>query len=389
MGYIDVFVFLMPLYGYELGLSAAKIGALVGARTFLSLLFSIHVGNLLDRFGTVRVMKYFVLLAAFVAPIYPLTESFWVLLVLQMIIGGAVSFAWAGAQTLIAQLTNGDAEYIGRFSFASRIGTTTAPLVAGVIWDLGGVWPAYLLPSIWGTVLFGTLFLAPKIEINSSLNKTEEQTKNLKATPFLIRDLLPKYSDYVRSFSMMLIPIVGISVTIMVLRISTSSVNNSLYVVYLDGIGMTGTMIGLLFAAIEASSGIGSLMGGRAIKIADPRWLMLFGTAATIFFISITPLLGGIFIILLFAQIFRGLLQGVIEPVMFSVQAKAVRSHEQGAIVGLRQTMHRLSAIIVPPLMGLIADQWGIEESFLILGAGLLFLCVLVGLWVRKIPNNP
>ena len=86
MGYIDVFVFLMPLYGYELGLSAGKIGTLVGARTLLTLLFSIHVGNLMDRFGTVLVMKYFVVLAAFLAPIYPLTESFFGLLILQIIL---------------------------------------------------------------------------------------------------------------------------------------------------------------------------------------------------------------------------------------------------------------------------------------------------------------
>ena len=388
MGYIDVFVFLMPLYGYELGLSAAKIGTLVGARTLLTLLFSIHVGNLMDRFGTVLVMKYFVVLAAFLAPIYPLTESFSGLLILQIIIGGAVSFGWAGAQTLIAQVTNGDAKYIGRFSFASRIGTTTAPLIAGVIWDLGGSWPSYFLASIWGVVLFGTLFLAPNIEIKFVTNKKKVQIKNSKKTQFSIRDLLPRFSDYVRSFSMMLIPIVAISVTIMFLRNSTSSVNNSIYVVYLDGIGMTGTMIGFLFAAIEASSGIGSLLGGRAMKLGDPRWSMIIGTAAAIFFICITPLLGGIFIILLLAQIVRGLLQGVIQPVMFSVQTKAVGIHEQGALVGLRQTMNRLSAIIVPPVMGLIADQWGIEESFIILGAGLLFLCLLVSIWIGRVPNN-
>ena len=44
------------------------------------------------------------------------------------------------------------------------------------------------------------------------------------------------------------------------------------------------------------------------------------------------------------------------QPVMFSAQSKSVGRHEQGAVVGLRQTLNRLSAIIVPPVMGLIAD---------------------------------
>src|SRR4029077_4140799 len=31
------------------------------------------------------------------------------------------SFAWSGAQTLIAQLAEGDAHYVGRFSFFARL----------------------------------------------------------------------------------------------------------------------------------------------------------------------------------------------------------------------------------------------------------------------------
>ena len=53
---------------------------------------------------------------------------------------------------------------------------------------------------------------------------------------------------------------------------------------------------------------------------------------------------------------------------MFSVQAKAVGRYRQGAVVGLRQTMNRLSSIVIPPIMGVIADWWGMTESFVVLG---------------------
>src|SRR6266576_2389796 len=79
------------------------------------------------------------------APVFPLLTWFWPLLLLQIINGGALSFAWSGSQTLIAQLAEGEAEYIGRFSFFARIGTTIAPIILGVVWDLGGAWPAYLI----------------------------------------------------------------------------------------------------------------------------------------------------------------------------------------------------------------------------------------------------
>lgn len=383
MGYIDVFVFLMPLYGLKLGLSATDIGWLVGGRTILTLFFSIHIGVLMDRFGTLQVMRLFVLVAMFAAPLYPLLDTFWALLVLQIIVGGAVSFGWAGGQTLIAQITHGDAGYIGRFSFASRIGTTGAPLIAGAIWDLGGVWPSYLLAVLWGAVLLITLRYATEPPAE------EAAESDAPVTPFSLRDIVPRLSDYTRSFAMMGIPVIAISVAVMFLRNTTSGINNSVYVVYLDGVGLTGWDIGVLFAAIEFASGIGSLLGGPAMRLGHPLWTMTIATALAIALICITPWLGGAFLLLLIAQILRGLAQGVSQPVMFSAQSKSVGRHEQGAVVGLRQTLNRLAAIIVPPVMDAIADHWGMAESFPIMGFGLLFLCGLVALWVAFTPLRP
>jgi MFS family permease len=383
MGYIDVFVFLMPLYALHLNFTATEIGWLVGARTVLTLLFSIHIGTLMDRFGTLQVMRVFVLMAMIAALFYPLLENFWGLLLLQIFVGGAVSFAWAGGQTMIAQIGHGDAGYIGYFSFASRLGTTGAPLIAGLIWDYGGAWPGYLLAVLWGAVLMVALQFATEPPLQR-LDAPDNQRPR-----FALRDLVPRLSDYTRSFAMMGIPVIAISVTVLFLRNSTSGVNNSLYVVYLDGIGLTGWDIGVLFAAIEFASGIGSLFGRPAMRMGHPLWTMTIATALAIALICITPWLGGIFIFLLLAQALRGFAQGVIQPVIFSVQSKSVGRHEQGAVVGLRQTLHRLSAIIVPPVMGVIADHWGLAESFPIMGAGLIFLCVLVAIWVAFTPRNP
>ena len=144
MGYVDFFTFLIPLYGLSLGLDAVEIGILVGARSMLALFLSIHIGVLMDRFGTRRVTLFFVWTGMALAPLFPLVPGFWALLLLQLVNGAAVSFAWSGAQTLIAQLSAGDAGYIGKFSFFARLGSTTAPILAGIVWDFGGAWPAYL-----------------------------------------------------------------------------------------------------------------------------------------------------------------------------------------------------------------------------------------------------
>ena len=74
---------------------------------------SIHVGVLMDRFGTRRVSLFFVWMAMALAPVFPLLPWFWPLLLLQIINGGALQFAWSGSQTLIAQFAEGEAEYLG------------------------------------------------------------------------------------------------------------------------------------------------------------------------------------------------------------------------------------------------------------------------------------
>ena len=383
MGYTEFYTFLIPLYGLSLGMSAGQIGMLVGGRSLLAVFLSIHVGVLMDRFGTRRVTLFFVWTAMALAPIFPLVPWFLPLLLLQVVNGAALNFAWSGSQTLIAQLAEGEADYIGRFSFFARFGTTLTPMISGVAWDWGGAWPAYMLGAAWGAVLTIALLRAPEAEIAGAEGRAARQRASFRA-----RDVVPRLPDYLRCFALMAIPAVATTMAIIFLRTATNGVQSSLYVVYLKGVGLTGTSIGILFAAIEVMSGFGSLFAGRAMRLGDPRRTMLSGTVLSIVLICVTPFLGGIFLLLLLAQAARGWLQGVVQPVMFSVQAKAVGRYRQGSVVGLRQTMNRLAAIVIPPVMGIIADRWGAGESFVILGTLLLLLSAPVALITRRVARQ-
>src|SRR5712671_1378034 len=379
MGYTEFYNFLIPLYGLSLGVSAGQIGMLVGARSLLAVFLSIHVGALMDRLGTRRVALFFVWTAMALAPVFPLLPWFWPLLLLQVVNGAALQFAWSGSQTLIAQLAEGEAEYLGRFSFFARIGTTVAPMIAGVAWDFGGAWPAYALGLAWGVALTLALIRAPEAQVAAG------DGRNLRRRArFRFGDVLPRLPDYVRCFALMAIPAVATTMAIIFLRTATNGVQSSLYVVYLNGMGLTGTSIGVLFAVIEITSGLGSLFAGRAIRLGDPQRTMLTGTVLSVLLISATPFIGAVFTLLLVAQALRGWLQGVVQPLMFSVQAKAVGRYRQGSVVGLRQTMNRLAAIVIPPAMGAIADQWGAGESFVILGSLMLLLSVPVAVITRR-----
>ena len=379
-GYAGFFTFLFPLYALSLGFDASEIGFLVGARSVLAMFLSIHIGVLMDRFGTRKVTLFFVWTGMALAPQFPLLPWFWSLLLLQLINGAAVSFAWSGAQTLIAQLAEGDARYLGRFTFFARLGSTTAPVLAGVVWDFGGAWPAYLVGAAWGVVLTLALLCAPEAEFFDP--RAGDGTGRPR---FRVRDAWPRASDYANSIMLVAIPAIALSLAIMSMRNTTYSVQTSVYVVYLNQVGLVGTAIGILFAAAEIASGFGALFAGRAMRLGDAQRTMLWGTALSILLIAVTPLLDGLFALLLLLQVARGWLEGVIQPLVLSVQARAVGRHQQGAVVGLRQTGQRLTSILIPPLMGGIADRWGVSESFFILGALMLLLCIPLGLIIRRL----
>jgi MFS family permease len=238
---------------------------------------------------------------------------------------------------------------------------------------LGGAWPAYMIGALWGVFLTVALLRAPEAK----------ERMPRAGGGFRLRDTLPQLSDYASCFALMAIPAVATTMAIIFLRTATQGVQSSLYVVYLHGIGLVGTTIGLLFAAVEIFSGLGSLFAGRAMRLGDPQKTMLSGTVISILVICVTPFLGGIYALLLAAQIIRGWLSGVVQPMMFSVQAKAVGPYRQGAVVGLRQTMNRLAAIVIPPVMGVIADGWGTTASFVILGIVLGLLCAPIS-WITR-----
>ena len=219
MGYVDFYTFLIPLYALSLGFDIVEIGVLVGARSIVAMFLSIHIGVLMDRFGTRKVTLFFVWSSMVLAPVFPLVPWFWSLLLLQLVNGAAVSFAWSGAQTLIAQVAEGEARSLGRFTFFARLGSTTAPLLGGAVWDFGGVWPSYLAGAAWGAVLTVALLRAPEAEFFAPPSEAGTVRARFRA-----RDAFPRLSDYLNSLILLTIPAIALSLTIMAMRNTTYSI---------------------------------------------------------------------------------------------------------------------------------------------------------------------
>jgi MFS family permease len=373
----DIYALIIPLLALSLGFSPSEIGLLIGVRSILPLFLSIHGGALMDRLGTRRVMLVGTAAAGIMAVLFPASPWFVLLMFLQAFSGLFMNMNWIGAQTLIAQVCHGDPVTLGRFNFVVRAGTIVAPVVAGLLWDFGGAWPTFLMVAFCAFCMHAMVRLVP-----------EPNAEKFAGAPKpSIWAALPRVEDYTRSFAMMMMPVIAFTVIVAGLRNGSTGIQTSLYIVYLENLGYQGTLIGVLFSALEVTIAFASLVVGFARKLGRPEWVLLVTTVISIVTIAVTPLLGGIFLLFLLMQMTRGVSQGLMQPLLFSIQSAAAGRDNQGAVVGLRITANRVCGAVLPPIMGFLADRFSIEASFLLTGLLLLIGCAWMAWLVIRHPE--
>ncbi len=373
--YTELFTLIVPLWAVYLGMTPLEIGILVGARAFLPFFLAIHGGVLIDRFGTRRVMIIVSAVCLLVPPLFPVMPWYGVMLLLQTAGGLAGTWAWVGAQAQAIQVSNADTAFVSRWAFFARIGAMSGPVVLGVSWDVLGPVPSFVIAGVWGGAFLVTSLLIP--ETGGGVSTGDKK-------PFRMADIAPRLSDYIGAIALMAIPAVTLVVAASFIRASSANIQNSFYVVYLQEIDLSGSLIGTLIALTQIAAGFGTLTGGWIERLLKPQTALLVTVFFSVVFITITPLLGGIFILLAAAVIARGFFQGVSQPIMFTYLSRAVGMAEQATSIGLRTTVNRLAVLILPVLMGAVAEVWGVGPSFLVMGGLLLAMLGGIVIWLKR-----
>lgn len=360
----------IPLWALYLEPSAFAFGIVIGARSFLPFLFSIHGGVLMDRLGARQVMLFFAAIGLVLPILFPLLPWIWVAALLNLMLGLVSTMNWVGAQTLVGQIMRGDPALTWQVSFCNRLGHLALPVLAGAMWDVFGPWGGFSV-----TLLAAVLFTAAAL----LLPRRDEGPRDRDAAgPLRLRDMLPRLEDYTKTFTLLCIPLVAVAVTGSVLNIASSAIQGSFYIAYMKEIGLTGTLIGLIFAAHNLSGLAGTAGVTPLARRTGDVWLLNATVVGAIAAITITPLLTA-FLPLLAVAVLRGFMTGVSQPLMIMIPSKSVPSESQGAVVGLRISINRLMQTVIPPIMGGVATLAGLENSFYWLGGFLLVLSC--GLW--------
>ncbi len=370
----NVITVILPLWAIHLGASPFMIGVILGSRHLLTTVFSIHGGSLMDRLGTRRVLVWFAAIGAVTPFLFPVMPWLWAVVVLQILGGVSSSFAWMGAQALVGQMMKGSARYAGRLSFTVRAGHLVAPLAAGMAWDFLGPWGGFSVLGIWGIGVLVASLALPK--------PNDSGTRKPVATA----DLMPRLSDYRDAMRMMAIPAILLVVMASTLRMSGQGMHGSFYVVYLEGIGLTGTLIGVLLAAGSVVGFAGAISVAPLARRFSAHWLLVGAVAGGVLCVTVTPLLGAVFLALLLVAGIRGGAMALAQPLMITILAGAA-GRDQGKGVGIRTTANRLVSFAVPIIMGAIVELVGLENSFYVVGGVLMVLCLAVARYLRREPS--
>ncbi len=371
----DVASVVLPLWLASMGLSTAVIGIVVGAKHVLPLLFAIHGGSLIDRLGARRIMIVCATASLVVLPLFPIWPWVPLILLLQMTNGLMSSMCWMVAQASFGRVLLGHPVFAGPFAFSLRMGSFMGPPLAGVAWDVWGVWGGFAVLTLWALGMLLSGFALPRADDPVLARKIE------------IADLTPRLSDYRAAFALALMPAMVTVLIISVFRIAASSVQDSFYPVFLHSIGMSGSQIGLLVTLSSAVAAGAALLVGRATRIVDPLWLLITMSIGSIVFIAITPLFTSWWMLAVIA-ILRGFCMGLSQPLMLSLLAHASDRKTQGLGVALRTTANRAAAAATPMTMGIVAAVVGLQASFLVIGAILLAGMLWVVLYVRNTPEE-
>jgi predicted MFS family arabinose efflux permease len=200
-----------------------------------------------------------------------------------------------------------------------------------------------------------------------------------------LRELIPDINDYLAAFRLMAIPAIAMVVAVTMLRHSGVSMQGSFYVVYLGGIGITGTLIGTLLSVSGICGAAGSLLVGRLAQVVPSALLLVLAVGTTVVMISITPLLGT-YVLLLIAMGMRGASTGIAQAMEISNMSRSAGAEVQGKAAALRVSAGRITAFIVPVIMGAVVEVAGLENSFYIMGAIIVAMLVAAGFRLGREP---
>ncbi|HAC33174.1 MAG TPA: hypothetical protein DCF45_01515 [Gammaproteobacteria bacterium] len=359
---------LLPLLALHQQLSPTELGLLVAAGSIGPILFALPGGALCDYFGDRKMMTASAIgvLASTIG--YTQFSQFSALFMVALVGGLFRGVSWVATQSYALGYVSADRrqKFMGQFSFVAGMGMLVTPLIAGWLVEHVHLHSGFYFMAFWGGMVALVAALLPEIP-KSTVSEPGGNGRKPIGTVLVAgyRDALPLLAR----------PAIVLIMAFTLLRLAAAAINSSFYPVHLDQVGIKVVVIGQLFALIHVGTSAGTLISAQLGRLLSTGSVLGFSVALSLVSIAAVPFFDSLLPIAVLTLL-HGVGQGISLPQILAALGRHSDASERGLVLGMRSMFNRTGYLVVPVMLGLMAEQAGLKTAFVVVGGLLLALVI-------------
>lgn len=353
---IQMSTFLIPLRARDLGAPLEMVGIIVGAGSLLGMVLAVPSGALADRIGAKHSFIIGALINGLAFAGFAATDSYWVMLALQIVRGIPHSMAWVASQTYASAMSTPATRVhvMGRFSFMTNVSSLLSPLLVGGVAEIVGVQLAFLF-----LLAISVLHLAAWLPLPDARMQGKTSGGGQGA-------------GYGVALQLMRTRPAQMAILLTFIRLWLSSGYAAFFPVLLKERGFGTALIGTVMSVNGIISAATSLWSDRLARRSSNEMATAISLAIGALGLALCPYLMSMPLVYAPSGLV-GVGMGLSMPLVLAILSEEVPPNQRGVAMGMRTTANQGGALVAPPIMGFLFGLAGTGGGFL-LGAIICWL---------------
>jgi len=355
----------------QIGLSLTQILLLQGIFSVAMLVMEYPSGYLSDRIGYRAALNLAALLGIAGWGLYAVASSFAGVLAAEIILGFSISFISGSDSALLFESLKASGEeeqyahHQGRMSGLGQIGESCGAIFAGLLYAAAPLLPFFIQVGVWMLILLVTrTLIEPERHIETTISHLREAWRS---TRFAL------YENKRLRYLILLNLVLGLASYYPVWLIQP----------YMQDGGVPLAWFGPIWAGANLSVALFALISNRChLRLGDRSMLTTFLLLVLAGYLGL-GLVGGLWGFLFYYLLTS--MRGLRGPMLLNHTQQQIPSSNRAGILSLQSLCFRICFVATGPLIGMLADQVGVQKTFLWIGAGFaLALPPAVWLFLRQ-----
>lgn len=356
----------------QIGLTLTEILLLQGIFSIAMVVMEYPSGYLSDRIGYRAALNFAALLGIIGWGLYTWADSFNQVLVAEIILGISISFISGSDSALLYETLKGCqaeqhyARHEGRMSGLGQIGEACGAIFAGLLYAAAPLLPFLIQTAVWVLVLLLTRTLVePQRKLKSPASHLAEAWQS---TRYALLD-----NKRLR-YTILLNLVLGLASYYPIWLIQP----------YMQDGGVPLAWFGPIWAGANLSVALFALISHRShLKLGDRHMVLLFMLLVVVGYLGL-GLIGGLWGFLFYYLV--TCMRGLRGPMMLNHAQQEIPSTNRAGILSLQSLCFRLCFVCTGPLIGILADNIGVQQTFLLLSyAFAVLLPPAIWLFLRQL----